>query len=103
MDWDQHIMKTAETKTREEIVTASRIRRTFLSMKGVFRDQNGRIIGLIGIARDITERKRVEEALSESKERFRLIMEHANDAIFYIDMNGAIHWDGDKRDDVTRQ
>src|SRR3990167_2467970 len=33
-----------------------------------------------------------EAALRESEARFRLVMEHANDAIVYLDLNGMIHW-----------
>jgi PAS domain S-box-containing protein len=38
------------------------------------------------------ERRHVERALRESEERFRLIMEHANDAIFFLDLNGVVQW-----------
>jgi PAS domain S-box-containing protein len=42
--------------------------------------------------REIVERKRSEETLRESEERFRLIMEYANDAIFFLDLNGVVQW-----------
>ncbi|MCX6544834.1 MAG: PAS domain-containing protein [Acidobacteria bacterium] len=44
-------------------VMASGVARTFLSTKGPVHDAQGEVIGLFGIARDITERKQVEEAL----------------------------------------
>jgi PAS domain S-box-containing protein len=47
-------------------------------------------LGTQGIARDISERKRTEEALRASEERFRALSENANDAIMRIDPEGKI-------------
>ncbi len=38
-------------------------------------DETGKVIGLFGIARDITEKKRIDDALAESEQRFRSIFE----------------------------
>src|SRR5947209_6410186 len=51
-------------------------------------DRTGTAIGVRGIARDITKRKRAEEALRRSEERFRALIESANDIIYTLDHNG---------------
>ena len=49
-------------------------------------DSSGRVAGFSKIARDISDRKRVEQTLRESEERFRLV---ANQAPVFIWMSGT--------------
>jgi PAS domain S-box-containing protein len=43
---------------------------------------NGKIVEFLGVARDITQRKRNEDLLKESEERFKLALKGANDGLW---------------------
>ena len=51
------------------------------------RDPDGRLVGILGITRDITERRRAEDALRESEGKYRLLAENTLDAIWKMDLN----------------
>jgi len=50
-------------------------------------NNQGKLIGLQGLTRDITERKQAEEVLRESEEKFRKLTEHLPVAIAVVDKN----------------
>jgi len=47
--------------------------------------EHGKVVGEVGVARDITDRTRAEEALEASEERFRTLFETADEALFLMD------------------
>ncbi|WP_392535006.1 PAS domain S-box protein [Nostoc sp. C117] len=70
---DRRIMSTGTTEVLEEVVIEAGSLHTYLSTKDPYRDPEGNIIGIIGIARDITERKQAEVALFRSNQRLETL------------------------------
>ena len=55
---------------------------------GVPHVRNGQAFGVLGIARDITERKRVEDALDRLRHLYGLLLTSAHDGIYGVDLQG---------------
>ena len=69
----------AETKSGEEI---------WLEMN-INKIQEGKtILGFTSIARNITLRKKIEKALSESEEKYRILVENSTEMIYKLDLDG---------------
>ena len=53
-------------------------------------DNHGNIVGSIGTMTDISERKKIEQALIESEEKFRTIVQALNDSITIVNAEGKV-------------
>ena len=49
------------------------------------RDEQGRPVGMLGVSRDITSRKRAEAALLESEEKYRNLVENLSEILYILD------------------
>lgn len=87
MERDRFVIATGSSLTYEQTGTAGGIVRTFLSTKGPFRDGYGKIAGVMGIARDITDRKKAEEEIHNSQQRLSIHVEHTPLAVVEWDLD----------------
>lgn len=62
----------------------------FLTSKYPLHDSAGRVIGVVGMARDITEWRRTGRELADERERFKTIVDALPDALFLKNREGRI-------------
>ena len=81
---EQEVMKSGKPKIdiEEFIVTASGQKKWLATSKLPLRDPSGKISGIVGVCRDITERKLSEEALAESESRWNFALEGAGQGVW---------------------
>jgi PAS domain S-box-containing protein len=88
-----HHYETSRLRKDEKLIDVS------LNLSPIF-DASGRLTAVSIIARDITERKRVEEKLRESEEKYRNIVETANEGILIINNEALITYANKKLADM---
>src|SRR5919107_1477962 len=54
------------------------------------RDEEGHLVSFVGVQNDVTERKRAEEALRDSEERYRALYEDNPSMYFTLDAKGTV-------------
>jgi len=104
-DWDELHRRVYKTDTTVTAFTSTPMPdgtiRQYEVVLNPLHDSAGTIAGIAGTTRDITERKRAEDALIESEERYRYLFDSAPDGITVIDEKGIIVGCSQRNLDVT--
>jgi len=89
---DQSVIQSGKAVlNREEyVLDENGQKRWLLSSKLPLYDKDDKVIGLVGIGRDITDRKIAEENLKENEERHRTILQTAMDGFWLTDLQGNL-------------
>jgi sigma-B regulation protein RsbU (phosphoserine phosphatase) len=87
---DQRIIGSGQPllNREEPIVDPQGASRWVSTTKVPLRDRDGRVIGLVAIGRDVTERKRNQAALAEKHNLLRTLIDNLPDFIFVKDTRG---------------
>ena len=99
---DRIVLQSARpVLNREELLIDARGRRRWLlTSKLPLCDGKGRVIGLVGVGRDITERKAMEEALRESMLKYQDLIESISDWVWETDADIRFVYSSPKVRDV---
>jgi PAS domain S-box-containing protein len=85
MDNDRRVMSSGRVERVEEIVPVAEGVRTFLATKSPLRDVHDEVIGVISVATDISERKRMENELREAQRFTQGLVETAPIILYLFD------------------
>jgi two-component system, NarL family, sensor histidine kinase UhpB len=95
MNNDQKLLETGTALINQEefVVNKKGDTKWLLTTRVPLQEDDNTIIGLVGISRDITDRKNIEESLRISNERFKIVSKATNDAIWDWDLiSGHVFW-----------
>ena len=64
-------------------------------------DVNGNVTHFVAVKQDVTKRKRADQLLQESEERYRQLVEYASDAVYRISLNGFFEYVNPQAEGIT--
>lgn len=89
---DQRVMELRRPEKIEEVNIVSGKKRYVEVTKAPVLDDDGEVIGLLGIFTDVTERRNTQEELAKEQKILRTLVENIPDRIFYKDTRSRFIW-----------
>lgn len=94
-DTDQRIMSSGvqEVNQEEIFITPQKDKRWLLTSRVPLKNESDQVIGIVGISRDITEKRAIEESLRKTLDQYAILSNATNDAIWDWDLHsGKVVW-----------
>jgi PAS domain S-box-containing protein len=92
LEVDRMVLSSGEVTLNEEPITDGDGKiRTIVTKKSRYIDRQGAKF-IVGVIRDITDRKKADEALIESEKQYRLLAENSKDAIWLMELDGRFSY-----------
>ncbi|MDB5217659.1 MAG: domain S-box protein [Myxococcaceae bacterium] len=87
---DKRVIETGAAATIEERLLIKGPARTFLTTKFPYRAADGTIEGVVGVARDVTDRARAAEQMRQSETLLRLVLDALPVGVTVVDPDGDV-------------
>jgi PAS domain S-box-containing protein len=86
-DMEQELLRTGNPSINKEFhyTDIDNITKWYLESKSPIHDQDGKIVGLVGVVRDITPQKLAEKSLENERNLLQTIIDHIEDRIYIKD------------------
>jgi C4-dicarboxylate-specific signal transduction histidine kinase len=81
MDEDRQVITSGQTRAYDQSFTVANSLRVFSTVKSPCRFSAGEVVGVANISRDITDRKRMEEALCKTHRELELRVEERTEEL----------------------
>jgi len=88
----ERVMQGEENPPYELIAQTSGGRKNIVEVKSRPIFENGKVVGLLGVSRDITARRRAEEELHKSEEKYRVLLASISDGVYQLDTRGYVSY-----------
>ncbi|NLF42975.1 MAG: PAS domain S-box protein, partial [Bacteroidales bacterium] len=88
--WKEAVKTYSPAQAEYKIITADNIEKWVWEQGVCIYDKQGNALALEGLIIDITQRKKMEQALKESEEKYRLLFEKSPLGIIHFDSHGYI-------------
>jgi PAS domain S-box-containing protein len=89
---DRRVMATGVSETFEELIPFDDGLHVYLSTKSPLHDEQGRVVGVVVLGKDITERKRMENALRSLHEQLRIVTDTMSASVALCGADLTYRW-----------